>query len=84
MRVKIDLKKKLVRGERITIGAGGGGEQRWIAFKYERLPNFCYRCSMLSHGLHEYLQGKKDDFTDLSTLQYGAYLKGEVSRKGGG
>lgn len=51
---------------------------------HERLPNFCYRCSMLSHGLHEYLQGKKDDFTDLSTLQYGAYLKGEVSRKGGG
>lgn len=25
VRVKIDLKKKLVRGERITIGVGGGG-----------------------------------------------------------
>ena len=37
VRVKIDIHKKLVRGKKIVIE---GGEQRWIAFKYERLPNF--------------------------------------------
>ena len=32
VRVKMDVMKKLVRGKKIAIE---GGEQRWIAFKYE-------------------------------------------------
>lgn len=35
VRVLLDVTKKLVRGKRIVIE---GGEQRWITFKYERLP----------------------------------------------
>ena len=59
-----------------------GGEQRWISFKYERLPNFCYRCGMLSHGLRDCPEGKVEALPEISALQYGAWLRGEVSRFG--
>ena len=50
VRVQIDATKRLVRGKRITIE---GGKSRWVQFKYERLPNFCYRCGPLSHALKD-------------------------------
>ena len=50
VRVKIDVTKKLVRGKKVMIE---GGEQRWINFRYERLPNFCYRCGLLNHDLRD-------------------------------
>lgn len=30
-------------------------EKRWVAFKYERLLNFCYKCGLLSYDLKECL-----------------------------
>ena len=80
VKVKMDVTKKLVRGKKIAIE---GREQRWIAFKYERLPNFCYRCGLLNHGLRDCPEGKMEDMTESSPLQYGAWLRGEVSRRGG-
>ena len=50
MRVRIDVTKRLVRGKKITIE---GGEGKWVQFKYERLPNFCCRCGLLSHALKD-------------------------------
>lgn len=41
---------KLIRGKKINIE---GGENRWVNFKYERLPNFCYWCGMLDHAIKE-------------------------------
>ena len=51
--MKIDVTKKLVRGKKVMIE---GGEQRWINFRYERLPNFCYRCGLLNHDLRDYAE----------------------------
>ena len=48
VRVYIDVTKRLIRGKRITIE---GGKCRWVNFKYERLPNFCYLYGLLSHTL---------------------------------
>ena len=82
MRGKRIVTKKNMRGKRIVIE---GGEQRWISFKYERLPNFCYHCGLLSHGLKdcEEMNGV-DEQLDLSKLQYGVWLHGEASRRGVG
>ena len=46
----MDVTKRLVWGKKITVG---GGESRWVNFKYERLPNFCYQCGLLSHTLKD-------------------------------
>ena len=80
VKVKVDVSKKLVRGKKIAFE---GREQRWIAFKYERLPNFCYRCGLLNHGLRDCTEGKMEDGLESAPFQYGAWLRREVPRKGG-
>ena len=66
VRVQIDVTKKIVKGKRIIVE---GGEQRWITFKYERLPNFCYHCGLLNHGLKDCEERNGvDEELDLSKL----------------
>ena len=79
--MQLDVTKKLIRGKKIAVE---GGEQRWISFKYEHFPNFCYRCGMLSHGLRDCSEGKVEALPELPALQCGAWLRGEVPRKGRG
>ncbi|XP_075638440.1 uncharacterized protein At4g02000-like [Castanea sativa] len=55
VRVRIDVTRRLVRGRKITIE---GGESKWVNFKYERLPNFCYRCGFLNHALRDCNEGQ--------------------------
>ncbi|XP_030949448.1 uncharacterized protein LOC115973328 [Quercus lobata] len=50
VKVHLDVTKRLLRGKKITME---GGESRWVNFKYERLPNFCYQCGLLNHTLKE-------------------------------
>ena len=39
VRVKIDITKPLCRSRKIGLSSG---EESWVSFKYERLPNVCY------------------------------------------
>ena len=81
VRIMMDISKKLVRRKKITIE---GGESKWIHFKYERLPNFCYKCGLLSHAIRDCPESTGLNFQmDDSQLQYGAWLRGEPSRRGG-
>lgn len=74
VRVPIDVTKRLVCGKKINIG----GEGRWVQFKYERLPNFCYRCGLLSHALKDCLEVEaRNTLSEKEELQYGAWLRGE-------
>lgn len=79
--MQLDVSKKLLRGKKIAIE---GGEERWIAFKYERFPNFCYRCGLLSHGMRDCLEGRGEVPSKQPVLQYRAWLRSEVPRRGGG
>ncbi|KAK9994125.1 hypothetical protein SO802_023828 [Lithocarpus litseifolius] len=81
VRVQIDAMKKLVRGKRVTIE---GGESRWVLFKYERLPNFCYKCGRLDHGEKDCLEITNSiNGEGEGCMQYGAWLRGEPRRRGG-
>ena len=81
VRVCIYVTKRLVRGKKITIE---GGESKWVIFKYERLPIFCYRFGLLHHALKEYTEGQENSKLDgVNHLQYGAWPKGELIRQGG-
>jgi hypothetical protein len=46
VRIIIDLSKPLDRGRKINIKH----KSTWVAFKYEKLPNFFYACGVVSHG----------------------------------
>ena len=43
--------QSLCKGRRVVFGAG---RDRWVSFKYERLPNFRYWCGLLSHDAKDY------------------------------
>lgn len=70
---------QLVRGKMVTIE---GGESRWINFKYEWLPNFCYNCGMLSHAFRDCPNSSKNLLQKNSDLQDGVWFRGEPSRRG--
>lgn len=68
-----------MRGKQVTIE---GGESRWINFRHERLPNFCYSCGLLSHGIKECPGSSANALQNNGELQYGAWLRGEPMRRG--
>ena len=78
MRVQIDVTKRLIRGKKINIE---GGESRWVQLKFERLPNFYYRCGLLSHALKECPLSPGINQLGEECLQYGACLRGESIRR---
>lgn len=45
IRVWINLSRPLICGKLIDYD----GNQSWISFKYERLPNFCFHCGITKH-----------------------------------
>ncbi|XP_030924789.1 uncharacterized protein LOC115951782 [Quercus lobata] len=78
VRVKIDVSRKLIRGRKINVDEGVA---RWVLFKYERLPNFCYRCGLLEHDLKDCTQKEELDKTrKIGELQYGAWMRGVQGR----
>ena len=57
LRVAVDTSKPMCRGRKITME---NGKEGWVSFKYERLPNICYWCGMLTHSDRDcLLWGKK-------------------------
>jgi hypothetical protein len=78
IRVKIDISKPLCRGRKATLT---GGKEIWIPFKYERLPNFCYWCGMLTHGDRDCERWLRSKGTlRREEQQYGAWLRAVVDR----
>ena len=79
VKVRLDVTKRLFRGKKITVE---GEESRWVNFKYERLPNFYYRCGLLNHALKECPKnGAEKKSTEGEVLQYGAWMRGNVMRR---
>jgi hypothetical protein len=67
-KILLDLSKPLPRGRKIKLQ----GSTRWITFKYEHLPKFCFNCGVIVHG--------KSGCTRQSSLrlqeqEYGPWLR---------
>lgn len=73
IQVEIDIHKPLQVGFFHEIGNGG----RWISFKYERLPELCYRCGILGHLNRNCSATTPATHKILGDL-YGLWLKAEV------
>ena len=79
VRIKINVTKNLVRGKKIRFN---DDNHRWVFFKYERLPNFCYICGKLSHGEKECKEsGLPNGGKGEGAYQYEAWLRGESSKR---
>ena len=80
MKVSIDVNKPLCRGRLISIPHG---EQSWVSFKYERLPNICYWCGCLNHGDRDYdLWVESEGSLTKESQAYGAWIHAPPFAKG--
>ena len=79
VRVRLDVSKRLVHGKKIIVE---GGECQWVNFKYKRLPNFYYRCGLLSHALKDCPENNDyNNQIENMELQYRAWMRGEIIRR---
>lgn len=77
VRVWIDVTKPLKHALNVHGGMKGS---LIVTFAYERLPNFCYRCGLLGHLLHDCSMEFTDpssDEVDMNSLDYGDWLRAE-------
>lgn len=70
MRIKVELHldQPLMRGLKLVLD---GGTERWVDFKYEKLPYFCYSCGLIGHrylACHKRLEEDQD--SDSEDLPY--------------
>lgn len=72
MLVEVDLSKPLIRGTSIRFE----GDRRWVMFKYELLPLFCFYCGKIGHG-ETFCEKKVDDTKKDNLLegQFGEWLR---------
>ena len=54
IRVLMDISMPLCQGRKVHLGEYG---LKWVDFKYERLPIFCYLCGRIVHDEWDCLQG---------------------------
>lgn len=68
IRVAINLNQFLMRGTKVLLGEG---EERWIEFKHEKLPFFCYFCGVIGHRYIDCSKrGVEDAEHDVEELPY--------------
>ena len=75
IRVGVNVTKPLNRGRKVLLGTD---EEVWVSFKYEKMPNFCYWCGMVSHDAKEcsiWLSSKAS--LSLEQQEYGSWLRAD-------
>lgn len=77
VKVKVDVTKPLCRGRKIGLC---NGEEIWVSFKYERLPNLCYWCGQLTHHDNEcFVWLKRKGSLRESDKQFRSWLRAVTS-----
>ena len=73
IRFKVHVSKPLCKGRRVTLD---DKDEVWVSSKYEKLPNFCYRCGKVSHMDKECEKwlASKGTLT-LNQQEYGAWFR---------
>uniref|UniRef100_A0A2N9GDA6 Reverse transcriptase domain-containing protein n=1 Tax=Fagus sylvatica TaxID=28930 RepID=A0A2N9GDA6_FAGSY len=76
IRVLVDITKPLCRGRKILMD---NNQERWVSFKYERLPNFCYWCGRVDHGDKDCaIWLANPDTLHQSDQQFGPWMRASV------
>ena len=69
----MELSKPLLRGTTVKLG----GSARWIEFRYEKCPDFCYCCGIMGHNERSY---RVKGINITKEAQYGAWLRASNAR----
>ena len=73
IRVTLDISQPLIRGRMVRMGCS---DSRWVEFKYERLPVFCYLCGRLDHDEKECIEWiRRVVPLKAEDKQYGPWLR---------
>lgn len=77
-KVRLDITQPLCQGRRVKMGKDRSG---WVSFKYERLPNFCYQCGLLTHGDKDCSETSKRPYTGSpDQAQFGPWLQADLEK----
>jgi len=72
VKISLDLTKPLARGRMLHLE----GRSSWVAFKYEKLPKFCYTCGTIKHSRLGCAQsGSRPKAGEGEEQQYGPWLR---------
>lgn len=78
IRVRMEINNPLCHGRLVNFEKDKKG---WVAFRYERLPNFCYWCGCLDHGDKECDIGLQQRSTSTKEdQQFGPWLRATSDR----
>ena len=73
IRVLMDVSLPLCRGRKVRLGDYG---LKWVEFRYERLPVFCYLCGKVDHDEKDCLQWfRSKDTLRSEEKQFGPWLR---------
>ncbi|KAL3511205.1 hypothetical protein ACH5RR_030606 [Cinchona calisaya] len=73
--VEIDVTKPLLIGTVVRVD----GDMKWVTFKYEKLPDFCYACGIIGHSENS-CPNKGQGGNDKEEPQFGSWLKANVGK----
>ena len=78
VRIRLNVTAPLCRGRMIQLEEN---KKCWVAFRYERLPNFCYWCGCLDHSEKDCDVGlRKGSINSTEERQYGPWLRASTER----
>ncbi|MBA0603155.1 hypothetical protein Gorai_003310 [Gossypium raimondii] len=72
IRINIDINKPLRRVVHFT---NHGGEEFVCSIRYEKLPRFCYICTLIGHTTQKYKAQKNSNENQDNIFQYGKWLR---------
>lgn len=76
--VEVDISQLLLRGTTVKFN----NVPRWIEFKYERCPDFCYNCGIIGHGEKSCFNRKNVEATSQEQ-QYEIWMKAKGTKAAG-
>ncbi|TXG67121.1 hypothetical protein EZV62_008396 [Acer yangbiense] len=80
VKVRIDISKPLRRWLQLKLGKTE--EITTVSLKYERLPEFCYACRRVGHGIMECLDVEaRKQVLDGTPTKFGGWLKALIGEK---
>ena len=78
--VQVDVSKPLCQGRKVVFEDGKEG---WVTFKYEKLPNFCYWCGLVSHDDKDCGRWLSSKGTlAIESQEFGAWLQAPIFNPG--